>query len=147
MSEAGYLLDTNVVSERRRSKPDARVAAFVDSLTDDAVYLSVLTIGELRKGAHARRRVDRAHARRLDAWIEGLEESFADRILPIDLETAKLWGRLAAERPRAIVDTLIAATALTHDLRLVTRNVTHVRDTGVELVDPWAEPANPIRGA
>jgi toxin FitB len=138
LSEVGYLLDTNVVSERRRNKPDARVAAFVDSLTNDLVFLSVLTIGELRKGAVARRQVDRAHARRLDAWITGLEESFADRILPVDLDTAKLWGRLAAERPRATIDTLIAATAMTHNLRLVTRNVTHVRDTGVELINPWS---------
>src|SRR5438552_2699322 len=127
LNSVGYLLDTNVVSERRKRKPEERVLRYVDSLHQDSVFLSVLTIGELRKGADARRRVDSAHARSLDAWIEGIETTFADRIIPIDLDAAKLWGRLMAQRPRQIIDTLIAATAVTRNLWLITRNVGHVR--------------------
>ena len=137
MTSAGYLLDTNVVSERRRPRPDVRVAKYVDSLRDEAIFLSVLTIGELRRGAQERAKVDRAHSRRLDAWIDGLETSFADRILPVDLETSTAWGKLAAQRPRTIVDTLIAATALTHNLCLVTRNTRDIADTGVTYFNPW----------
>jgi hypothetical protein len=76
-------------------------------------------------------------ASRLAAWIEGLEVSYADRILGIDLATARLWGEWSAERPRPVVDTLLAATAVVNNLTLVTRNIRDVRDTPVKLLDPW----------
>ena len=136
LSDAGYLFDTNVLSEVNRRQPDARVLAFVRGLSNDA-FISVLTIGELRRGAVLRRRTDVGHADRLDAWIASIETDYGGRILPVDLSTARLWGELAADRPRQVVDTLIAATAIVHDLTLVTRNTRDFADTGVALVNPW----------
>ena len=138
MTPSGYLLDTNVISERRRRRPDRRVASFLDEIESEYVCLSVLTIGELRRGAVMRRTVDERHAEKLDAWIDSIERSFATRILPVDLPAARLWGELSAARPRAVVDTLIVATAIVRNLTLVTRNARDVADTGVALIDPWS---------
>ncbi len=97
----------------------------------------MLTIGELRKGAVLRRRTDAGHADRLDAWIASIEADYGPRILPVDLPAARLWGDLSADRPRPLVDALIAATAMVHKLTLVTRNTRDFADTGVALVNPW----------
>ena len=132
-----YLLDTNVVSEARRRQPDLKVGAFLDALDAEQMFVSVLTIGELRKGAELRRRVDAVAADRLSKWISRVEDRFISRILPVDRAVADLWGRLAATRPRATVDTLIAATAIVRDLTLVTRNTRDVADTGAAFINPW----------
>lgn len=137
MSDVGYLFDTNVLSEVNRRQPDVRVLAFVRGLSNEDAYISVLTIGELRRGAVLKRRTDADHADRLDAWIASIEADYGPRILPIDLPTARLWGGLAAGRSRPLADTLIAATAMVHDLTLVTRNTRDFADTGVALVNPW----------
>ncbi len=137
MIEKGYLLDTNVVSEARRPRPDPRVNAFLVHAAKADAYLSVLTLGELRKGAEAKRRADPASAESIDAWIGRLEIQYADQTLPVDKPVADLWGRLMADRPRPIVDTLIAATAIVHGLTLVTRNSRDVADTGVNAINPW----------
>jgi len=96
-------------------------------------------LGELRKGVAAKklRDPDPNAAARLAAWVDGLELSFADRILGIDMATAKLWGDWSGERPRPVVDTLLAATAVKHDLTLVTRNLRDVKGIPVKLLDPW----------
>lgn len=132
------MLDTNVVSEVRRARPDGNVSSFLVSIRERHVCLSVLTLGELRKGAEARRRTDVRAADSLDDWIAEIEEVYADRLLPVDEAVADLWGRLSATRPRPVVDTLIAATALAHGMTLVTRNVTDMNDMGVALINPWA---------
>lgn len=132
------MLDTNVVSEVRRARPDGNVSSFLVSIRERHVCLSVLTLGELRKGAEARRRTDVRAADSLDEWIAEIEEVYADRLLPVDEAVADLWGRLSATRPRPVVDTLIAATALAHGMTLVTRNVTDRNDMGVALINPWA---------
>jgi predicted nucleic acid-binding protein len=137
LSDVGYLFDTNVLSEVNRRQPNERVLAFVRGLSNEHTFISVLTVGELRRGAVLKRRTDAGHADRLDAWIASIETDYGPRILPVDLSTAQRWGELAAERSRPLVDALIAATAMVHDLTLVTRNTRDFADVGVALVNPW----------
>ena len=134
-----YLLDTNVLSETRKKKADAGVIAFLQAAETSTLYISVLTLGELRKGVAKKKREDAEMAKRLADWVDGLEYSFADRILGVDAATARLWGDWSSERPRPVVDTLLAATAVLHGLTLVTRNVRDVRGIAVKLLDPWKE--------
>jgi toxin FitB len=132
-----YLLDTNVLSETRRARPDAGVLRFLDQVDASALYVSVLTLGELRKGVAAKRLSDPATAERLESWVEGLEQNFSDRILGIDLRVARIWGELSAARPRPVIDTLLAATAIRHSLTLVTRNTSDVEGTSATILNPW----------
>ena len=111
--------------------------AFLAAADAAALFLSVLTLGELRKGVAIKRRSDADAADRLGAWVDGIETVFADRVLPIDAAVARLWGELSAGRNLPVIDTLIAATAMVHGLSLVTRNTRDVAATGVALVDPW----------
>jgi toxin FitB len=136
-----YLLDTNILSETRKRQGDPRVASFLQNAEPSALYISVLTLGELRKGVAQKKRSDPSPdaARKIGAWVDGLEFSFADRILGIDAATARLWGEWSAERPRPVIDTLLAATAAVHGLTLVTRNTDDVRDLKVKLLNPWAQ--------
>lgn len=132
-----YLLDTNVLSETRKKKPDAGVMAFLGAADSASLYLSALVIGELHKGVAAKMRTDPVAGNSLAAWLEGLEFGYADRILGIDAATARQWGEWSAERPRPVVDTLLAATAVLHGLTLVTRNERDVRGIPVKLHNPW----------
>jgi toxin FitB len=133
----GYLLDTNVISETRKTRANSGVMAFLSKADGEALFLSVLTLGELRKGVEAKRRTSHAIAEQLGAWVDGLETTFADRVLPIDVATARCWGELSAGRSLPVIDTLIAATAIGHGFTLVTRNTRDVASTGVTIVDPW----------
>jgi toxin FitB len=132
-----YLLDTNVLSETRKKRADAGVIAFLESLDSSALYLSVLTIGELRKGIAVKMRTDAAAAKSLTTWVEGLEFGFADRILAVDATTARLWGDWSGDRPRPVIDTLLAATAVQHSLTFVTRNTRDVEGIQVKVHNPW----------
>lgn len=132
-----YLLDTNVLSETRRKQADPKVMAFLDAADADSLFISVLTIGELRKGIAIKRRADPDAARSLAAWVDGMEQSFADRIVPIDAAVSRRWGELSADRSRPVIDTLIAATALVHGLTLVTRNGSDMRGIDVPIINPW----------
>ena len=134
---AGYLLDTNVISETRKLRADAGVMAFLAAADSAGLFLSVLTLGELRKCAEAKRRSDLATAARLGAWVDDTETTFDDRVLPLDSAVARLWGELSARQVLPVIDTLIAATAITRGFILVTRNTRDVSATGVPLVDPW----------
>ena len=134
-----YLLDTNVLSETRKKKADAGVVSFLEAADSSTLYISVLTLGELRKGVAKKRRDDPEMARQLAGWVDGLELSFADRILGIDAAMARLWGDWSGERSRPVVDTLLASTAVSHGLTFVTRNTRDVRDIPVKLLDPWKE--------
>jgi len=132
-----YLLDTNVLSETRRKKADPGVMAFLEATDSSALYLSVLTLGELRKGIAIKRRTDSAAARTLAAWVEGLEFGFAERILGVDAATARLWGDWSADRPRPVIDTLLAATAAQHALTFVTRNTRDIGGLPLKVHNPW----------
>lgn len=134
------LLDTCVLSEIRHPKGIAAVRAAVAAFQDESLYLSVLTLGEIATGI-ALFPVS-AKRRQLNNWLIGLDQQFSDRILPIDRETAHLWGELTA-RARAkgvgipATDGLIAATALRHGLHVMTRNTKHFAATGALILDPW----------
>ncbi len=133
-----YLIDTNAISELLRARPEPRVAEWFDRAAPESLHISVLSLGELRKGVESLPAGVRRE--RIGAWLEvELPAWFEDRVLPIDAGVADLWGRLLGRigRPVAAVDSLIAATALKHRLRLVTRNVEDFRFSGLEVVDPW----------
>lgn len=133
----GYLLDTNVISETRRTRPNSGVVAFLDASGSAGLFLSVLTLGELRKGVNIRRKTDRDSADLLGEWVDTIEMQFSDRLLGVDGATARLWGELSAVRSLPVIDTLIAATAIRHGMTLVTRNTSDFKSTGTELVNPW----------
>ncbi len=132
-----YLLDTNVISETRKTRADSGVIAFLSAADAMGLFLSVLTLGELRRGVAVKRRSDPVAASQLGAWVDGIETSFADRVLPVDTATATWWGEFSAGRSLPVIDSLIAATAHSHGLTLVTRNTRDVEFTGVPLLDPW----------
>ena len=133
----GYLLDTNIISETRKLRADDGVITFLSAADATGLFLSVLTLGELRKGVAAKRRDDPVAADALAAWVDGIETTFADRVLPVDAAAARRWGELSAGRSVPVIDTLIAATAISHGLTLVTRNTRDVQSAGVPLFDPW----------
>jgi hypothetical protein len=132
-----FLLDTNIVSEARRRTPQA--LDWLRSADVTKLYLSVISLGEIARGIAMKERRDGATAGHLTGWLETLRREFADRILPVDDEIALEWGRLAALRPRGDADGLIAATAITHNLVLVTRNTADFEDTRASLVNPWRQ--------
>ena len=136
-----YLVDTDVISEARKGeKANAGVRTFLSSAIRDsaAIFLSVITIGELRQGVERiRHRGDMAQAKRLEGWLDRVTATYADAIIPLDEETAHIWGRLRALHPENPLDKQIAATALMHDLTVVTRNTAHYEPTGVRLVNPF----------
>ena len=135
---SGYLVDTNVVSElRKRERTNAGVRRWFDSCEPDELFLSVLVVGELRRGVELIRRRDDAAARALDRWLRRLERDYGERILPLTLPICERWGRLGLEQPLPPIDGLLAATALEHRLTLVTRNAGHVAASGVDSINPF----------
>lgn len=136
-----YLVDTDVISEaRKREKRNAGVREFFERAKDEGteLYLSVVTIGELRQGVERiRHRGDKPQAQRLERWLLQLTTVYADRILPLDEETAHVWGRLRVPNPENPLDKQIAATALIHELVVVSRNVDHFVSTGVRVLNPF----------
>ena len=133
-----FLLDTNVIAELRKgARANLHVRSWFETLDSDAIVLSVLTIGEIRRGIENVRRRDPATAKALERWLRRLVAEHRDRILPVDLAVTEEWGRLNVPDPLPVIDALLAATAKVHGLTLVTRNVKDVARTGVELVNPF----------
>lgn len=130
-----YLLDTNVVSEARRGNSEA--IAWLRSVDPSTLYLSVITLGEVMRGIALKRKSDHRAAAHLEEWLRKLRHDHSGRILPITDQIAVEWGRIAAQRPRGDADGLIAATAIVHDLIVVTRNIGDFDDTGVSVINPW----------
>ena len=134
------LLDTCVLSEIRTKDGSAAVKNFVAALPATALLLSVITVGEITKGVSLL--PDGQKKRDLDAWRIGLSGQFADRILPVDQETAEIWGEMTATGKKngvtiPVADGLIAATALRHGLHVATRNTAHFDVAGAMVINPW----------
>ena len=133
-----YLVDTNVLSELRNRKADANVVAWMHARPRQSLHLSVLSLGEIRKGIESV--ADPAFRQTLTDWLEvELPNYFVGRLLGIDEQVADRWGRVQASAGRSlpVIDGLLAATALQHDLTLVTRNTKDFAGLGVQLVNPW----------
>jgi hypothetical protein len=124
------------VSEIRRRR-DPRVSVWADSVMSDQLFLSVLTVGEIRKGIDRLRPRDSSQADVFDRWLSDLRTRFAARILPVTAEVAECWGTMNAARPLSAIDSLIAATARTHSLTVVTGNEADFQGCGVTLLNPW----------
>jgi toxin FitB len=137
----GFLLDTNVVSELVRPNPDARVVRWVQSTQESLLYLSVLTIGEIRKGISALPAGNKRIL--LESWLsKDLTLRFTNRILAVDEAVAERWGLIAANAaamraPLPVIDGLLAATALQHDLAFVSRNLSTLHVDGLSTLNPW----------
>jgi predicted nucleic acid-binding protein len=136
------LLDTCVVSELQRSRGNPQVRARVERFESDQLFLSAITIGEISKGVSLLSSGEQKE--RLIAWLNELEQEFTNRILPVDIEVARLWGELTARAQRngetiPAIDGLIAATAHRHGLQVMTRNSRHFAAAGVLIDDPWQE--------
>ena len=133
-----YLIDTNIISElRKQDRANARVSAWYATVAGAELYLSVLVLGEIRRGIEGARRRDPDKAAILERWLTQVRRAFGPRILPITMAVAEEWGRLNRLRPLPVVDSLLAATASVHGLTLVTRNVSDVVATGVICLDPF----------
>ena len=127
-----------MLSELVRPKPDATVLAWFADVPDESLYISVLTIGEIRKGVEGI--ADGKRKEKLRVWLEHeLPEWFGERVLAIDADVSERWGRLQAnvQRPIPAIDSLLAATALHHELRMVTRNKKDFDYAGLEIINPW----------
>jgi len=140
---SGFLLDTNIISELAKARPEAKVTAWIEATDENLLYLSVLTLGEIRKGITSLPDVARRNV--IERWLENdLVVRFSGRILPVDLAVADRWGRIsgsasARRSPLPVIDGLLAATAQQHGLTLVSRDVRHLARTGVSTFNPWTE--------
>lgn len=138
-----YLIDTNVVSEaRKQRRADRGVAVFFEGVATrgEPVYLSAITVGELRRGVELiRHRGDLDQAERLERWFHTVVSEYEHCILPFETEAAQVWGKLRVPRPEHEIDKQIAAIALVNDLVVVTRNTGHFEATGVRVLNPFSE--------
>jgi hypothetical protein len=132
-----YLLDTNVVSELRKRAPDPGVIAWYNGVPGRRLYLSVLTLGEIRLGVERSRRKDPARAGALEGWLDRMRAHYADRIVPVDAEVADAWARMSVPDPLPVIDGLLAATASVRNWTFVTRNTADVARCGVNTLNPF----------
>jgi predicted nucleic acid-binding protein len=136
-----FLIDTNIISEVRKGpRCDPAVAEWFEGVAEDDLYLSTLVLGEIRKGIEQVRPKSPDRADGLEVWLSALISGFSRRILPIDRATAEAWGRMSAVRTVPVIDGLMAATALVHDMTLVTRNEADVVGLGARVLNPFSAP-------
>jgi toxin FitB len=135
-----FLLDTNVISEARKPAADPNVRAWLASVPEGDLYLSVLVVGEIRQGIERLRRRDPVQAGPYETWLSALLHGFADRLIPVTAEVCDEWGRLNVPDPLPVIDGLMAATAKVRDWTFVTRNIADLRRTNVRLLDPFDAP-------
>ena len=133
-----YLIDTNIISEvRKGDRCDPNVARWYNKIDDDTLYLSVLVLGEIRKGLEKIRPRNARRAGVLEKWLIEVGNAFSDRILPVNRAVVDEWGRMNAARPLPVIDSLLAATAKVHDMTLVTRNTSDVANLDVSVFNPF----------
>ena len=135
-----YLLDTNVVSELRKRDPNPDVLAWYATVTSAELFLSVLTIGEIRLGIERLRRKDELQADVLEQWLRGLHVTYQDHLIEVDADVAEEWGRLNVPGPLPVIDGLLAASAKIRGWTLVTRNTADLQRSGVALLNPFEPP-------
>lgn len=133
-----YLIDTNIISEVRKGAGcDVHVARWYESIADEELFLSTLVLGEIRKGVELARHKDLSKALALERWLLQVEAAFKGRLLSVDKAVCDQWGRMSAIRPIPVIDGLLAATAQTNDLTLVTRNENDVAGLGAIVLNPF----------
>ena len=133
-----YLIDTNIISEVRKGRRcDPNVASWYEIIEDASLYLSVLVIGEIRKGIERVRLRDSAQANAIENWLAAVDAAFGERILPVDRAVANEWGRLNVRRQLPVIDGLLAATAKIHHMTLVTRDTVGIADLDVSILNPF----------
>lgn len=132
-----YLVDTNILSEARKPEGNPNVREWFSSVASSSLFLSVLVIGEIRRGIERLRRRDEPQAAVFEVWLSKLCRDYAERMLPITTDVAEEWGRMNVPNPVPVIDGLLAATARVHGLTLVTRNVSDLAPTGVPLLNPF----------
>lgn len=135
----GFLLDTNVLSEVRKqgSRCNEGVRRWYQAADTETLYLSVLVLGEIRKGIERIRQRDADSANAIETWMRKVSGEFGDRVLPVTANITNEWGKLGVDQPVPVVDGLLGATALVHELIFVTRNTVHLSRTGVQLLNPF----------
>jgi len=135
-----FLINTNIISEVRKGlRCHPGVATWYASIVDNELYLSVLVLGEIRKGIELARARDPIQAEALEAWLSAIRAGFGDRILPVNSAVSDLWNRMSALRPLSTIDGLLAATAKVHGLTLVTRNEADVVGLGADVLNPFSK--------
>lgn len=136
----GFLIDTNILSELRKGQRcDPQVRAWYEGIAESDIYVSVIVLGEIRRGTELLRRRDPVAAAKLEAWLLALRASLGDRLLPVSDDITDCWGRLGIPDALPVADGLLAATALVHDLVLVTRNTRDVERSGALLLNPFGD--------
>jgi predicted nucleic acid-binding protein len=137
---SGFLLDTNILSEiRKENRCDTGVRAWIESTDAEQMFISVLALGEIRQGIERIRRRDQSQVRALEKWLHRLRTEFAERILPVDERVTDQWGCLGLQQPVPALDAFLAATALVHELAVVSRDEDGFRNTGVQLINPFTK--------
>lgn len=138
-----FIIDTNVLSELRKpvERANAGVTAWFDSVDRDSLYLSVVTIAEIRRGIEQLRHRDPVQAARIEEWLARVRRAMAWRILPITEAIAEEWGRMQAPAPAPVIDAFVAATARVHGMTVITRNASDFRRFGIPLLNPFTENA------
>jgi toxin FitB len=132
-----YLLDTNVVSELRKRAPDPNVLQWYAGVQGTQLFLSVLTLGEIRMGVERARRKDPVKAAALEEWLTRLETAYGDRVVPVDISVADAWARMSVPDPLPVIDGLLAATAAVRNWTLVTRNTADIGRSGIRILNPF----------
>ncbi|MDS4032301.1 MAG: type II toxin-antitoxin system VapC family toxin [Candidatus Contendobacter sp.] len=135
----GFLIDTNILAElRKRERGNSGILQWYGGIEESEIYISVIVLGEIRRGVELLRRRDQVAAESLEAWLHRLRGSLGDRLLPVTEEITDCWGRLGIPDPIPVADGLLAATALVHDLTLVTRDTRDVERSGACLLNPFS---------